>query len=173
MALDKILVVGKDTETHNLARAFTGQLFAADDMDDVWQLVDSVQPHLILLDTWTPHEHICSFLRAVEEKSIDTPVVIIDHVEDSPHAETILGLGAFDYIKGKADHPRLTQVIDRIAKGDGNCGNDEVFFSDECPSCVSIVGRSEATAKTLRMTRLVADSSCNPVLIVGETGTGK
>lgn len=173
MALDKILVVGKDTETHKLIRPFTRQLFAADDMDDVWQLVDSVQPHLILLDTQTPHEHICSFLRAVEEKSIDTPVVIVDHAEDSPHAEMILGLGAFDYIKGKTDHARLTQVIDRIAKRDGNHANEEVFFSDECPSCVSIVGRSEATAKTLRMTSLVANSSCNPILIIGETGTGK
>lgn len=173
MALDKILVVGKDTETHELVRPFTRQLFAADDMNDVWQLVDSVEPHLILLDTRTPHEHICSFLRAVEEKSIDTPVVVVDHAEDSPNAEMILGLGAFDYIKGKTDHPRLTEVIDRIAKCAGNPANEELFFSDECPSCVSIVGRSEATAKTLRMTRLVADSSCNPVLIVGETGTGK
>lgn len=49
----------------------------------------------------------------------------------------------------------------------------KTFFSDDCPSCVSVVGRSEATAKTLRMTGLVAGSSCNPVLIVGETGTGK
>ncbi len=49
----------------------------------------------------------------------------------------------------------------------------KTFFFDDCPSCVSIVGRSEATAKTLRMTRLVARSSCNPVLIVGEIGTGK
>ncbi len=47
------------------------------------------------------------------------------------------------------------------------------FFSDDCPSCVSVVGRSEATANTVRMTGLVARSSCNPVLIVGETGTGK
>ncbi|RKY04767.1 MAG: hypothetical protein DRP66_11295, partial [Planctomycetota bacterium] len=173
MALDKILVVSKDTETHELARTFTRQLFAADDMNDVWHLVDSVQPHLILLDTQTPHEHICSFLRGIEEKSIDTPVVVVDHAEDSPHAEMILGLGAFDYIKGKTDLARLPQVIDRIAKCAGNRANEEVFFSDECPSCVSIVGRSEATAKTLRMTSLVANSSCNPVLIVGETGTGK
>ena len=173
MALDKILVVGKDTETHELARHFTKQLFAADDMNDVWQLVDSVEPHLILLDTWTPHEHICSFLRGIEEKSIDTPVVVVDHEEDSPNAEMILGLGAFDYIKGKTDHPRLTEVIDRIKKRTRNLANEEMFFSDECPSCVSIVGRSEATAKTLRMTSLVAGSSCNPVLIVGETGTGK
>ncbi len=41
------------------------------------------------------------------------------------------------------------------------------------PSSVSIVGRSESTLKALKMIRLVAQSSCNPVLIVGETGTGK
>jgi transcriptional regulator with PAS, ATPase and Fis domain len=36
-----------------------------------------------------------------------------------------------------------------------------------------MVGKSSATVNTLKMTRLVADSRCNPILIVGETGTGK
>jgi transcriptional regulator with PAS, ATPase and Fis domain len=36
-----------------------------------------------------------------------------------------------------------------------------------------MVGRSRTFLKTLAMIRLVAASRCNPVLIVGETGTGK
>lgn len=50
---------------------------------------------------------------------------------------------------------------------------DSRFFMEDCPSSVSIVGKSKAMMQTLRMVRLVAQSNCNPVLIVGETGTGK
>jgi len=174
MELDKILVVGKDTQTHELARPFTRQLFAADDTSDLWQLVDSVEPGLILFDTRTPHEQICAFLKEVEAKSMDTPVVVIDHEEDSPHADKILGLGAFDYISAKAASRRLAEVVNRIKRPTRDSRRtQEKFFSEDCPACVSIVGKSRAMAKALRMIRLVASSSCNPVLIVGETGTGK
>jgi transcriptional regulator with PAS, ATPase and Fis domain len=36
-----------------------------------------------------------------------------------------------------------------------------------------MVGRSKAILDTLKMIKLVAGSQCNPVLIIGETGTGK
>jgi len=38
---------------------------------------------------------------------------------------------------------------------------------------VAMAGRSRAILNTLKMIRLVAASRCNPILIVGETGTGK
>ena len=36
-----------------------------------------------------------------------------------------------------------------------------------------MAGKSQAVLSTLRMIRLVAASRCNPILIIGETGTGK
>jgi transcriptional regulator with PAS, ATPase and Fis domain len=47
------------------------------------------------------------------------------------------------------------------------------FFAEDLAGCVSMVGKSAAIRNTLRMIRLVARSRCNPILIVGETGTGK
>jgi len=47
------------------------------------------------------------------------------------------------------------------------------FFAQGCPPDVQIVGQSEGIRKALEAIRLVAESPCNPVLIVGETGTGK
>lgn len=49
----------------------------------------------------------------------------------------------------------------------------EYFFAEDFAASVSMVGRSEAIKHTLKITKLVALSRCNPVLIVGETGTGK
>ena len=174
MALDKILVVGREEQTQELARPFTRQLFAADDTADALEIVDSVDPHMIVFDANVPYNQICSFLKNVEQKSINTPIVVMGKDDNKKNAEQLIGLGAFDYIKGKDDHQRFGKIIDRV-KGI-NVPQDSVrsnFFSHECPTSVSIVGKSDATAKTLRMIRIVAQSSCNPVLIVGETGTGK
>ncbi len=174
MSLENILVVGKDSKTQQLARPFTERLFAADDTDDTWQMIESIQPHLILLGSGISHKKLCSFLQIREKKCIDTPVVIIGDNDNPQHADHLISLGAYDYLKGENDHHRLSQVIERIKSG----GTDDDikrtrFFSEDCPSSVSIVGRSDSTLRALKMIRLVANSSCNPVLIVGETGTGK
>ncbi len=47
------------------------------------------------------------------------------------------------------------------------------FFAEDYAASIPIVGRSKAIVNTLKMIKLVAASKCNPVLIVGETGTGK
>jgi len=47
------------------------------------------------------------------------------------------------------------------------------FFAEELASSVSMVGKSSAMLSSLKMIKLVAGSRCNPILIVGETGTGK
>jgi len=46
-------------------------------------------------------------------------------------------------------------------------------LSDHCPPGVPIVANSPGMHHCLRCLRLVAESRCNPVLITGETGTGK
>ncbi|MBN1124149.1 MAG: sigma-54-dependent Fis family transcriptional regulator [Sedimentisphaerales bacterium] len=173
MALEKILVVGKDMETHQLLRPYTKELFAADEPRDVWGMLESVDPHLILLDPHVPTTDVTEFLSMACRKTNTPPIVVVGHENVQEHAESFLQLGAFDYIKGKKDHNRIGQIIDKLKRIriDGN--TDARFFSSQCPSSVSIVGRSEATDRTLRMIRVVAKSTCNPVLIIGETGTGK
>lgn len=47
------------------------------------------------------------------------------------------------------------------------------FFCEHCPPDVPMVGHSEGMVETLKTIRMVAESNCNPVLLVGETGTGK
>ncbi|MFP4140352.1 MAG: sigma-54 interaction domain-containing protein [Planctomycetota bacterium] len=49
----------------------------------------------------------------------------------------------------------------------------EQYFCEHCPPNLPIVGRSEGMTECLRTIKLVAQSNCNPVLILGETGTGK
>ena len=174
MALEKILVVGKDIETQQLARPFTKQLFSADDIHDIWETIDHVEPHLVVFDPNVPHDHICSFLKKSKKRSLLIPSIAIGtQQEQSSNGDSLLDLGIFDCLQGK-DPKLLGKVIDRIKAiaADNNSGDND-FFSDHCPPSVRMVGTSPAINRSIEMMRLVAQSSCNPVLIVGETGTGK
>jgi transcriptional regulator with PAS, ATPase and Fis domain len=61
---------------------------------------------------------------------------------------------------------------DTINEATPSQSRDEPFI-DAGAASVGFVGRSRAVRECLKMIRLVAESRCNPVLIVGETGTGK
>jgi len=172
MALDKILVVGRDASTHQWIRPHTEQLFSADDPCDVWGLLDRVNPSAILIDPLVPPATVKQILEAAQHRA-DVPPIVVVQAEADPDGKAIFErLGAFDVIVGPADQRRFGEVADRIAN-QANAAEDGRFFSGECPSSVSIVGRSKATDRALKMIRVVARSTCNPVLIVGETGTGK
>jgi transcriptional regulator with PAS, ATPase and Fis domain len=51
--------------------------------------------------------------------------------------------------------------------------NPNRYFAEDLAGSVSMVGKSRAILHILTMIRLVAKSQCYPILIVGETGTGK
>ncbi len=57
--------------------------------------------------------------------------------------------------------------------GDKRPKNWGEYFCPDCPAGVPLVGKSYEMRKTLETIRRVAQSRCNPVLIVGESGTGK
>ena len=47
------------------------------------------------------------------------------------------------------------------------------FVNEFCPEGVTVVGKSPAMKKTLSTIKKIAKSNCNPVLVVGDSGTGK
>ncbi len=172
MALEKILVVGKEPETHDLARPFTNQLFAADNIKNIWEMIDNVDPHMILICKSTNKKDVCDLLTEASSREISTPIIVAGSSKDD-HSETMLSLGAYDYLNGSKDYKRLAVIIDNIKSGHKPNKTKSNYFAEDCPATVSIVGKSDSTAKMLKMIKIVASSSCNPVLIIGETGTGK
>ena len=51
--------------------------------------------------------------------------------------------------------------------------HDEDYYLDDVAADVGMVGHSPAIERTMQMIKLVAASQCNPVLVIGDTGTGK
>lgn len=173
MSLDKIVVVGNQRKTQNLVRPFTANLFSADCLDDLWDVLDSVEPDMIVLDDWTGMKEISGFLKKINQKYDFVPVITVLKNADDGKSAFLKDAGAFDCIQGADDHKRLGRIVDRIKFSKSGESQEDQFFADDCPASVSIVGKSPAMMKTLKMIKIVAKSACNPVLVVGETGTGK
>jgi len=176
MLLHKIVVLSRAAEIRDLVRLFGREVYIADDPTECLDIAGTVRPDLVVFDDERPPSRLGDFVSALKSRSANIPVVVVSRdVEGQKWAESdYRRVGAMDYLKTPVAR-KLEQIVSRITAGTGETGPDgeERLFADELAAQTSMVGQSPAMRDTLRMIRLVASSNCNPVLIVGETGTGK
>ncbi len=177
MSLRRVVAISRDVEVQRLARQIGQEIFVADDLADALNIAETVNPDLIIFDHRFSPAHIREFLNTTDKNLTDVPVVGIGSDENDAYSPAeFIQIGAYDYLQGRKDYNRLEQIVNRIKNkfkmgtAEQNAGG---FFTEGCAASVSMVGRSKAIVKSLKMIKLVAASRCNPVLIVGETGTGK
>jgi len=176
MILRNVVTVGKETEVHQLARQVGRELFAADDIAEASDITRRINPDLILFDHRFNPNCIQEFLSTTDKNS-GVHVVVVGSDENNIHfPEQFIEAGAHYYLRGKQDHHLLAKIANKIKSkldlGDSK-NNTGDFFANDLAASVSMVGQSKAILNALKMIKLVAASQCNPVLIVGETGTGK
>lgn len=173
MTLEKILIVGRQSTTQQIARLFAKTLYAADEVDDLWELLESVEPNLIIFDANIARADILQALQTFYQKALSQPVLIFGPL-DEPDLESFLTEYKWaQCVENPENTEQVSRAVSRLLQTDEETFADSRFFMEDCPSSVSIVGKSKAMMQTLRMVQLVAHSNCNPVLIIGETGTGK
>ena len=201
MSLRRIVVVSKDPEIQQLAQEYGREVFGADNLDDALDIVQTVNPDLMLFDHRFGPSHINEFRDKADNNSIDVPIVVVGGDDNNIDPATLgseqnpplagstefIQTGACDYLKSRQDYAQLEQIINRIkikskrpsphSYHPEGCSHSEQstshFFAEDLAGSVSMVGCSKAILNTLKMIKLVAASRCNPILIVGETGTGK
>jgi DNA-binding NtrC family response regulator len=125
----------------------------------------------VIRETVEPADGVV-FLAEIRRLAPCVPVVVLSAEADLDSAILLARHGAKDYICGPLDE----EARDRIATAAAPTGpkeRGELFFAPECPPDAPIAGQSDAIRDALRTIGIVAESRCNPVLIVGETGTGK
>ncbi|MFH1884133.1 MAG: sigma-54 dependent transcriptional regulator [Planctomycetota bacterium] len=201
MSLRRIVVVSKDPEIQQLAQEYGREVFGADNLDDALDIVQTVNPDLMLFDHRFGPRHIHEFRDKADKNSIDVPIVVVGGDDNNIDLSTeFIQNGAYDYLKSRQDYAQLEQIINRIKNQPriNTNGHEEKkkirvnswkfvvnninphseqstshFFAEDLAGSVSMVGCSKAILNTLKMIKLVANSRCNPILIVGETGIGK
>jgi len=177
MTVRRIVAVSKNPEVQQLARRVARELFVADDLHEALDIIETTDPHLVILDHHFNPTDIHEFLNTTDKNSTNVPVVIVGSDADGTNSSTeFLQRGAYDYLQGSKDYKRLEQIVSRI-KNEPNTTDPKRelsdFFAEDYGASVCMAGRSKAILNTLKAIRLVAASRCNPILILGETGTGK
>jgi len=177
MSLRRVVAVTRIADVQQLAQSVGQETFVADDIPESVDIIHTVNPDLILFDYHFTPRHIHEFFETTYKNSINIPVVVVGDDENSADlAEEFKQAGAFDYLQGRKDYGRLEQIADRIkqqCRTDNHSKDINEFFAEDLAASVCMVGKSTAIQNTLKMIKLVAASRCNPILIVGETGTGK
>ncbi len=172
MTWNTILVIGKNPKIQDFLRPRCEQLFSVDELGELNDCLSSVEPDCIIFDEHVPHAPLCDYLRR-NGSGPAVPILVIRNAEQLKTTEDLLHCSAVCCLD--------IEFVDRFERlrrpatlvQPQTLGRDQKYFSEDCPSSATIVGRSASMLKTLKMIRLVARSTCNPVLIVGETGTGK
>ena len=175
MSLKTIVVVGRSAEIQSLAQQVSSTVFAADNLIEAVDIVERANPDLVLFDSRFSPSQIAEFINITSKTSEFHIVAIGDGQGSAFSCEQFIEAGVNHYLDGQQDYHRFKEIAKQVKNKLANkpVKAEDKFFIDSLAASVGMVGKSPAIAHTLKMIKLVATSLCNPMLIIGETGTGK
>jgi transcriptional regulator with PAS, ATPase and Fis domain len=175
--LRRIVVVSRKSQLHDIAREIAPEVFVADDPAEGIQIVNTVTPEMILFDEMLSPEQMGDFLQQADNDPDRSAVHGVALPEDwGVPDEDYHKIGVSCCVRGCRQYERLVEVARQFRETSRQTPMDSgraAHFMDETAGTLGMVGCSDAVHKMLHMISLVAHSQCNPVLVVGETGTGK
>ncbi len=132
---------------------------------------------VVVLDNIMPRMTGIEFLRALRDRGVKVPVILMTANADSDTAIRAINLGAFEYVIKPGDVVALAQELELvIQRSQAIRPPKEVHVPGHSRSASKdgpkLVGNSKKMRDVYTQIGQIADSDY-PVLILGETGTGK
>ncbi|HEV7242553.1 MAG TPA: sigma-54 dependent transcriptional regulator [Thermoanaerobaculia bacterium] len=149
------------------------------DPRDVEPLLDAERVSLILLDLMMPHISGRELLERIAAAHPEIPVIIVTAEQDIRTAVDCMKTGAYDYLLKPAAPPELMAVIMRALEHrelrEENARLRSKLLQEELarPEQFDEIITVDAAMHGLFAYLEVIATGSNPVLITGETGTGK
>src|SRR2546430_9670654 len=170
-------------DEHTLARS--AQAFLADHGyetevastgEKALELLASVQPDVVFADVRLPGMSGIDLLKRIGEFDPVLPVVMVTAYGTIEGAVEAVKLGAFDYVKKPVDLEELKLLAER-ARADRLLKQELSYYRQRATRDVGfagMIGASPAIRAVLERARQIAAlDETPPVLLTGETGTGK
>ncbi len=138
------------------------------------EAMENGSPDLVLLDIGLPGMDGIKALGMIKNLYPDTMVIMITAYEDMGTAISAMKLGAYDYVVKPLHMDALEVTIHnaldtiRLRKEIQNL--QEHYLKENLPC---FIGESKAIQDVMEFIGMVAKSPDTPILILGETGTGK
>ena len=138
------------------------------------EAMENESPDLVLLDIGLPGMDGIKALGIIKDLHPHIMIIMITAYEDMNTAITAMKIGAFDYVVKPLHMDALEATIHnaletiRLRKEIRNL--QEHFLKENLPC---FIGESKAIQDVMEFIGMVAKSPDTPILILGETGTGK
>ncbi|MBE0604516.1 MAG: sigma-54-dependent Fis family transcriptional regulator [Deltaproteobacteria bacterium] len=144
------------------------------DAETAVEAVRELAPDLVLLDVGLPGMSGIEALAAMKRLHPDIAVIVITAYEDVPTVVSAMKGGAFDYMV-KPIYPETLEVsvgnaLESVRLKKEVRELQEKSLRENVPL---FIGKSDAVQDVMVFVESVAKSPDTPILVVGETGTGK
>ena len=137
------------------------------------RLYDQHQPEVVILDIRLPDADGIVLLEQIQARKNPGKVIMITAFQDMKTTIQAMKQGAFDYIHKPLDVDKVEQAVERALytlKIDREAPLIDTITQP--PNAEVIIGRSDKMRKIFKSIGLLSQNRA-PVLIQGETGTGK
>jgi DNA-binding NtrC family response regulator len=176
MKMSRRILIVEDDDGHRqtLARHLSRSgwdVATAENGDRALGMFAAVAPHLVLTDIRMPGMSGLELLARLRERSVTSPVIVMTAYGDMQVAIDAMKKGAYDYLVKPLDLDRLDQVVERCQRETFGSDLEEADAADE-QGVDALVGHDERMVEIYKTIGAVAHTR-TPVLIRGETGTGK
>jgi DNA-binding NtrC family response regulator len=174
---ENILIVDDDNSIRTaMSMTLNGKYFVstAENGTTALKFLNKQKPELILLDIGLPDMSGMDLLERVRKTDPDVGVIMITAVEEVKTVVKALKLGAYDYlvkpIDGGAVKATVRNALENRRLKDQPRG---VQKSDVDQGVFELVGHSQQMRDLLKTVEKTLKSVDTPILITGESGTGK
>jgi DNA-binding NtrC family response regulator len=175
-----VLIVDDERTLARAVKAFLAEsgyeAEVATDAEQALGLLETLRPDVVFSDVRLPGMSGIELLRRIHEFDAAIPVVMMTAYGTIEGAVEAVKLGAFDYLKKPVDLEELKLLADR-AHETSQLKQELSYYRRRAAQQVpfgDVIGESPALRGVLEQARQIAAlHETPPVLIVGETGSGK
>jgi two-component system response regulator AtoC len=163
----------RDTFAHHLGRA-DFSIATADSAESALTMIADVDPDVVVTDVRMPGMNGLELVRLLRERIPGLNVVVITAYEDKETAVGAMRAGAFDYLVKPLDLDQIELVLERASRDRRLRQRIDRTTEDEGrrSSLDRLAGRDPGMIEIFKRIGALSTNR-TPVLIRGETGTGK
>ncbi|HEY7616002.1 MAG TPA: response regulator, partial [Terriglobales bacterium] len=173
-----LLIIDDERAIRDVCREVAQSLgfntYVADSAEHALRMLDAQGIDVVLLDLKLPGAGGLEAMRQIKERRPDTAVVVVTGYRTVQSAVQAMKQGAYDYVTKPFSMEELKLLLERVAahlrlKSENRILREKVKSKQ---GFGGIIGRAPEMEKLYRIIAKAAHST-HPVLILGESGTGK